>query len=135
LIEARMAGPASYAQAEVDEWQKRIKAGGSARPSPTIAIAQAAGYEHLFKGAGMAWNPLFSATTYGRKPRATGVPDEFKFRIYTGGLAGAGTSDDHATEAIEKFKSKNGYSAYEIVSRKSRWFPSCYDYTVRFRKR
>jgi len=35
LIEARMADPAAYAQAQVDEWQKRIKAGGSARPSPT----------------------------------------------------------------------------------------------------
>jgi hypothetical protein len=47
LIEARMADPAEYAQAQIDEWQKRTKAGGSARPSPTIAIAQAAGYERL----------------------------------------------------------------------------------------
>jgi hypothetical protein len=47
LIEARMADPAAYAQAQVDEWHKRLKTGGSARPSPTIAIAQAAGYERL----------------------------------------------------------------------------------------
>ena len=42
-----MADPTAYAQAQIDEWQKRIKAGGSVRPSPTIAIAQAAGYERL----------------------------------------------------------------------------------------
>jgi hypothetical protein len=82
----------------------------------------------------MAWNPLFSATTYGRTLRATDVPDEFKLRIYTGGLAGAGTADERAAKAIEKFKSENGYSAYEIVSREGRWFPSGYDYTIRFRK-
>jgi hypothetical protein len=42
-----MADPVAYAQAQIDEWHKRLKAGGSARPSPTIAIAQAAGYERL----------------------------------------------------------------------------------------
>jgi hypothetical protein len=42
-----MADPAAYAQAQIDEWQKRLKAGGSARPSPTIEIAQQAGYERL----------------------------------------------------------------------------------------
>ena len=42
-----MADPAAYAQAQIDKWQKRLKAGGSARPSPTIAVAQAAGYERL----------------------------------------------------------------------------------------
>jgi hypothetical protein len=47
LIEARMADPAAYAQAQIDEWYRRLKAGGSARPSPTMAIAQAAGYECL----------------------------------------------------------------------------------------
>jgi hypothetical protein len=47
LIEARMADAAAYAQAQIDEWHGRIKAGGSARPSPTIAVAQQAGYERL----------------------------------------------------------------------------------------
>jgi hypothetical protein len=47
LIEARMADPAAYAQAQIDEWHGRLKAGGSARPSPTIAVAQSAGYERL----------------------------------------------------------------------------------------
>jgi hypothetical protein len=47
VIEARMADPAAYAQAQIDEWHSRLKAGDSARPSPTIAIAQAAGYERL----------------------------------------------------------------------------------------
>jgi hypothetical protein len=47
VIEARMADPAAYAQALVDEWHTRLKAGGSARPSPTIAVAQSAGYERL----------------------------------------------------------------------------------------
>jgi hypothetical protein len=42
-----MADPAAYAQAQIDEWHGRIKAGGSARPSPTIAVAQSAGYERL----------------------------------------------------------------------------------------
>jgi hypothetical protein len=47
LIEARMADPAAYAQAQIDEWHNRLKAGGSARPSPTIDVAQRAGYERL----------------------------------------------------------------------------------------
>lgn len=42
-----MADPAAYAQAQIDEWHKRLNAGGSARPSPTIATAQRAGYERL----------------------------------------------------------------------------------------
>jgi hypothetical protein len=42
-----MADPAVCAQAQIDEWQKRLKASGSARPPPTIAVAQAAGYERL----------------------------------------------------------------------------------------
>jgi hypothetical protein len=42
-----MADPAAYAQAQIDEWHKRLKAGGSARPSPTIEVAQRAGYERL----------------------------------------------------------------------------------------
>jgi hypothetical protein len=47
LIEAHMADPVAYAQAQIDEWHGRLKAGGSARPSPTIAVAQSAGYERL----------------------------------------------------------------------------------------
>ena len=42
-----MANPAAYAQAQIDEWHSRLKTGGSPRPSPTIAVAQSAGYEHL----------------------------------------------------------------------------------------
>ena len=42
-----MADPAAYAQAQIDEWHGRLKGGGSPRPSPTIAIAQTAGYERL----------------------------------------------------------------------------------------
>jgi hypothetical protein len=33
----------SRMEAQIDEWHGRLKAGGSARPSPTIAIAQSAG--------------------------------------------------------------------------------------------
>jgi len=39
--------PAIHAQAMIDEWHSRLKAGGSARPSPTIDVAQRAGYERL----------------------------------------------------------------------------------------
>ena len=42
-----MADSAAYAQAQIDKRHKRRKASGSAPPSPTIAIAQAAGYERL----------------------------------------------------------------------------------------
>jgi hypothetical protein len=42
-----VADPAAYAQAQIDEWHKRLKAGGSARPSPTIAVAQHAGDARL----------------------------------------------------------------------------------------
>jgi hypothetical protein len=38
-----MADPAAYVQAQIDEWHSRLKAGGSARPSPTIEVAQRAG--------------------------------------------------------------------------------------------
>jgi hypothetical protein len=44
---APMADPAAYAQAQIDDWHGRLKAGGSARPLPTIAVAQSAGYECL----------------------------------------------------------------------------------------
>jgi hypothetical protein len=79
------------------------------------------------------FNPLMSATTFGRKPRPTGKPDEFIFRIYTGGVAGVGTADAHASALFDKFQSENGYSGFEMVAREGQWFPSCYDYTVRFR--
>ena len=39
--------PAAHAQAIIDEWHARLKAGGVARPSPTIAVAQRAGYQRL----------------------------------------------------------------------------------------
>jgi hypothetical protein len=42
-----MADPVAYAQAQIDEWHSRIKAGGSARPSPTIEVAQRAGYARV----------------------------------------------------------------------------------------
>jgi hypothetical protein len=48
-----MADPAAYAQAQIDEWHSRLKVGGSARPSPTIAVAQRAGYERLVVERGL----------------------------------------------------------------------------------
>jgi hypothetical protein len=39
--------PTSHAQALIDEWHARLKAGGPARPSPTIATAMTAEYERL----------------------------------------------------------------------------------------
>ena len=39
--------PTSHAQAIIDEWHARLRAGGPARPSPTIATAMAAEYERL----------------------------------------------------------------------------------------
>jgi hypothetical protein len=78
---------------------------------------------------------LLLGNQYGQKLRPADVPDQFKLRIYTGGLAGGGTADERAAEAFDKFKYENGYSKYEIAARESRWFPSCYDYIVRFLKR
>lgn len=80
------------------------------------------------------FNPLMSATTYGRKPKPTGAPDEFKLSVYTGGLGASETANKCAAGVLDKFKSENGYAAYEIVAREGRWFPSGYNYTVRFRK-
>jgi hypothetical protein len=77
-------------------------------------------------------NPLMSATSYGQRPTPTGAPDEFKLRIYTGGLAGPKTAETRAIELMNAFKSEAGYSSYEITAREERWFPSCYDYTIRF---
>ena len=83
----------------------------------------------------MGWyNPFLSATSYGRALRPTGSPDEYSLRIYTGGFAGGGTADQRASEVLDNFKSANGYSTYRVVARTSRWFPSCYDYVVRFAK-
>jgi hypothetical protein len=39
--------PIAHAQALIDAWHKRLAAGESARPSPTIATAVAAEYERL----------------------------------------------------------------------------------------
>jgi hypothetical protein len=39
-----MADPAAYAQAQIDEWHKRLIAGQLARPSPSIATALVAGF-------------------------------------------------------------------------------------------
>jgi hypothetical protein len=80
------------------------------------------------------FNPFLLATTYGHKPQSTEIPDEFKLRVYTGGLAGPGTADKCAAKALDKFKVENGYAAYDIVARESQWFPSGYDYRVRFRR-
>jgi hypothetical protein len=51
-----MADPAAYALSQIDEWHGRLKVGGSARPSPTIAVAQSAGYERLASSARGAAN-------------------------------------------------------------------------------
>jgi hypothetical protein len=39
--------PVAHAQALIDAWHKRLAAGESARPSPTIAMAIVAEYERL----------------------------------------------------------------------------------------
>jgi hypothetical protein len=39
--------PVAHAQTLIHAWHKRLAAGGSARPSPTIATAIAAEYERL----------------------------------------------------------------------------------------
>jgi hypothetical protein len=80
------------------------------------------------------YNPLFSATTCGRGLRSTSVPGQFTLRVYTGGFATNGTAEAHATDLLDKHKADNQYSAYEIVERTSRWFPSCVDYVVRFQR-
>ena len=82
----------------------------------------------------MPWNPMWSTTTYGRKLRPTTIPGEFKLRIYTGGFAGSGTAGEHAANLLDAHKSAHGFSSYEITAQESHWFPSCVDYTVRFRK-
>jgi hypothetical protein len=51
------------------------------------------------------FNPFLLATTYGHKPQTTDVPDEFKLRVYTGGLAGPNTADKCAAKALDAFKS------------------------------
>jgi hypothetical protein len=77
---------------------------------------------------------LNSVTTYGKKLRSTGQPDEYALRIYTGGLATNEDADQRANEEFEKFKTAQSYSTFEIVRRNPRWFPSCVDYTVHFRR-
>jgi hypothetical protein len=79
-------------------------------------------------------NPFLLATTYGHKPHSTEISDEFKLRVCTGGLAGPNTADKCAAKALDRFKAENGYAAYDIVARESQWFPSGYDYRVRFRR-
>ena len=73
-------------------------------------------------------------TTYGRGLRSTDIPGEFTLRVYTGGLAGNDDAEQRAKEEFNRVKSEHGYSTYEIVARRSRWFPSCVDFTVRFHK-
>jgi hypothetical protein len=78
---------------------------------------------------------LFNATaTYGRGLKETEVADRFVLRIYTGGFAFGGTADKRAAEELEKHRAELGYAAYEVVARKRKWIPSCFDYTVQFRR-
>ena len=72
--------------------------------------------------------------TYGKSLQATKIPGQFTLRIYTGGLAGSDAADEHAAREFETFKADHLWSSYEIHSRQSRWFPSCYDYTAQFRR-
>ena len=82
----------------------------------------------------MAYNPLLSTTTYGRGLRPTNIPGQFTLRVYTGGFATNGTAEEHATDLLNKYKTANQYATYEVIERKSRWFPSCVDYVVRFQR-
>ena len=77
---------------------------------------------------------LRPVTTYGRGLRSTDIPSQFTLRVYIGGLATKDDAEQRAKQEFDKHKSANGYSTYEIVSRRSRWFPSCVDYVVRFYK-
>ena len=78
---------------------------------------------------------LFNATaTYGRGLKSTEVADRFVLRVYTGGFAGGGTADRRAAEELEQHRAEQGYVAYEIVARKRKWIPSCFVYTVQFRR-
>jgi hypothetical protein len=75
LIETRMADPAAYAQAQIDEWHKRLKAGGSARPSPTIDVPQRAGYERLVVEARAVWQSKRISWELLKRPPETPLVD------------------------------------------------------------
>ena len=77
---------------------------------------------------------LKSVTTYGRGLRPTDKPSQLTLRVYTGGLARNEDAERRAQQEFDKYKSANGYSSYEVVSRRARWFPSCVDYVVQFSK-
>jgi len=62
-------------------------------------------------------------------------PDQYTFKIYTGGFAGGETADNRAEKEIKEFMSNEGYSSHEVVNRRSNLFPTSYfEYTVRFER-
>lgn len=77
---------------------------------------------------------IFNATaTYGRGFKPTDTPDCLSIRIYTGGFAGAKTSDARVEREIKNFIRVSDYTSYTIVSRRRNWIPfTYYEYEVQF---
>ena len=52
------------------------------------------------------------------------VPDQFTFKVYTGGTAGAKAALKRAEVEIKKYMGLHGYSAYQILNEKCEMFPT-----------
>lgn len=80
-----------------------------------------------------AMNIFKSTALYGETFKATGRPNIYSLRVYTGGFAGVKTAVSRAKKEAEKFLRESGHSSFEIVESKRVWFPlSCVDFLVGF---
>lgn len=75
---------------------------------------------------------ITTTATYGRGFKPTGVADEFKIKIYTGGGGNSGTADNRVADEIAKFAPTQGYVSHKIVKRSYSFIPSGYTYIVQF---
>ena len=76
---------------------------------------------------------FFNATsTYGKGFQPTDNSNEFKIKIYTGGLAFKNTATKKLKSEIDKFIQSSDFKAYEIIDSKFEWIPSGFKFLVKF---
>ena len=78
------------------------------------------------------WLHRYVTLTMSRGLKPTDVPDIYKVRIYVGSRPTMSKVDAAAVRKIAEFQPGTGYVSYEITNRRFIFFPSAYEYTVKF---
>jgi len=84
--------------------------------------------------SGMMVMPSCTTASYGDKfVLDSQVADQYRFKIYVGGLQVA-PPDSQAEKRIKEFMVGKDYKSYKIASRHYNAIPSYYEFTVKFAK-